>query len=236
MGHTSIPQFIALLQDGGQIDVLTTLLHLPSGKAWPPLSTSSSKELRIRSTTGEERGFGKTYGVWSCLWGCFSLICFLEQKPSRTCHFPLAGCRLGCAGISLRDKTGRAKDGLSQLIPHRLPQAQWIRDRPVWSWDPEHTFSVRGAYYRLNDEGLWCPFAKIIWSIKAPLKVRAFLWLVIRCALLMWDNLMKMNWQGASVCALCMIDSESINHLFVTCPFSRHIWGEMARHLSLSFL
>ena len=31
-----------------------------------------------------------------------------------------------------------------------------------------------------------------------------------------------------------MGDVESINHLFVTCPFSHHILGEMAQHLNLS--
>jgi len=55
---------------------------------------------------------------------------------------------------------------------------------------------VNSAYDHLNDGGARCPFAKNIWNIKAPLKVKAFLWLVVNRAILTLDNLMRRSWQG----------------------------------------
>ena len=48
----------------------------------------------------------------------------------------------------------------------------------------KEVFLVKNAYYRLNDEGLRCPVASIIWKIKVPLKVRPFVRLVINKAIL----------------------------------------------------
>ena len=47
-----------------------------------------------------------------------------------------------------------------------------------------HTFLVKNAYLRLNDGGLRCLLDKVILKIKAPLKIKAFLWLVVNRATL----------------------------------------------------
>ena len=92
-----------------------------------------------------------------------------------------------------------------------------VRDRPIWNWDSKLIFSIKSVYYMLNDDGLWCLFAKVIWSIRAPFKVRAFLWLVINDVILTWDNLKKGDGMPG-VCTLCTTDDESIDDLLLSYP------------------
>ena len=80
-----------------------------------------------------------------------------------------------------------------QFLPDQLPMNLGVRDRMIWAWDTKRVFSVRSAYCRLNDSGLWCPFAKVIWSIRVPLIGRVFFWLVLNNAILIWDNLKKIE-------------------------------------------
>ena len=122
---------------------------------------------------------------------------------------------------------------LFQILSHHLALTEGSRDRPLWEWDPRRTFSVKNAYFKLNDGGLRRPFAKVVWYIKVPLKIRAFLWLIVKDALPMWDNLMKRKWQGLSVYALCMDCGEYINHLFTTCAYTTQVWGHRAHYLAI---
>ena len=48
-----------------------------------------------------------------------------------------------------------------------------------------------------KDRGLQCPFVKVIWNVKTPLKIKVFLWLIINKAILTWDNLRKKEPVGA---------------------------------------
>ena len=96
------------------------------------------------------------------------------------------------------------------------------------SWNGTHlwVFSVKNAYFRPNFGGLRCRVALVIWKVKAPLKIRAFLWVVINKLILTWDNLMKRNWQGPWFCVMCVAKEETVDHLFLRCPFTVHIWRQ----------
>jgi hypothetical protein len=49
------------------------------------------------------------------------------------------------------------------------------------------------------------------------------MWFVYRKEILTKDNLLKRNWQGSKTCCLCDHE-ESVQHLFVECPFAKIIW------------
>jgi hypothetical protein len=66
-------------------------------------------------------------------------------------------------------------------------------------------------------------FKKYIWKIKVPLKIRIFMWFLLKRVILTKDNLKKRNWQGCSKCCFCDQD-ETIQHLFFTCPFTKILW------------
>jgi cellulose synthase/poly-beta-1,6-N-acetylglucosamine synthase-like glycosyltransferase len=64
---------------------------------------------------------------------------------------------------------------------------------------------------------------KYIWKIKVPLKIRIFMWFVFKKVILTKDNLVKRNWHGCTKCCFCD-QNETIDHLFISCPFARMIW------------
>jgi hypothetical protein len=37
------------------------------------------------------------------------------------------------------------------------------------------------------------------------------------------DNLAKRNWNGSKKCCFCDLE-ETVNHLFIFCPFARLVW------------
>jgi hypothetical protein len=73
----------------------------------------------------------------------------------------------------------------------------------------------------LNDNTVF--LRKYIWKMKVPLKIRIFMWFVYQKEILTKDNLKKRNWQGSSRC--CFYDhEETVQHLFIDCPFVKIIW------------
>jgi hypothetical protein len=73
----------------------------------------------------------------------------------------------------------------------------------------------------LNDNTVY--LHKYLWKMKVPLKTKIFMWFVQRKEILTKDNLLKRNWQGSSKCCFCDHD-ETVQHLFVKCPFAKIIW------------
>jgi hypothetical protein len=55
------------------------------------------------------------------------------------------------------------------------------------------------------------------------LKIKIFMWYLIKGVVLTKDNLIKRIWQGNKKCVLCE-SNESIQHLFINCHFARFIW------------
>ena len=67
------------------------------------------------------------------------------------------------------------------------------------------------------------PF-KFLWKLKVPLKIKAFIWLVIKGRILTKDNLCKKGWKGTNKCEFCDAN-EYIDHLFFTCSLARFLWN-----------
>lgn len=67
----------------------------------------------------------------------------------------------------------------------------------------------------------------IIWNGTLPRKISCFVWLAISNKLLTWDNLQKRGWIEPSVCALCLANLDSTQHLFVHCP----VWLNLLSNL-----
>jgi hypothetical protein len=64
---------------------------------------------------------------------------------------------------------------------------------------------------------------KYLWKLKIPLKIKKFMWFLSNKVLLTKDNLAKRNWVGCAKCCFCG-EQESIEHLFISCPFARLLW------------
>ncbi len=71
-----------------------------------------------------------------------------------------------------------------------------------------------------------------LWKIRIPLKVKIFVWLVLRGKVRTKDNLLKRGWTGDSSCVLCLDEDETVDHLFLGCRFTRSILQGFLLNLS----
>jgi zinc-binding in reverse transcriptase len=62
-----------------------------------------------------------------------------------------------------------------------------------------------------------------LWELQLPLKVRCVLSLVVQNKVFTTDNLCQKGWVGPLSCVFCSVN-ESVNHLFLTCPFMFDFW------------
>ena len=91
-----------------------------------------------------------------------------------------------------------------------------------WNLTKSRLFSVRSLYLHLIDTPP--PFLhRKLSKIKIPLKIKIFLWFLQRGVILTKDNLARKNWKGSQKCIFCNMN-ETIQHLFVNCPFAKMIW------------
>ena len=74
---------------------------------------------------------------------------------------------------------------------------------------------------------------KGLWKLKALLKIKIFLWYLLRGVVLTKDNLVIRNWHGSKKCCFCHKD-ETIKHLFFDCHFARAVWSVIQAASGLS--
>lgn len=92
-----------------------------------------------------------------------------------------------------------------------------------WKLNPNGIFSTKSVYKFLEADTVG-PNYKWIWKPKLPLKIKIFLWQMVRDANLTRDNLKKRKWLGNQLCSFCD-QPENRNHLFFTCSTARSVWG-----------
>ena len=97
-----------------------------------------------------------------------------------------------------------------------------------WRWSSQGIFTVHSLYEWLDYGCIPNKTFQFLWKSKLPFKIKIFLWLVRQNRILTKDNLRKRGWQGDSSCHFCSHE-ESVNHLFVTCPFISQIWNWIAQ-------
>jgi len=106
------------------------------------------------------------------------------------------------------------------LIYNLIPAVGDNWDVSLWHFTSNRQFSVSSFYSLLNWGACYSATARILWKVKAPLKVRAFTWLTARHAILTRDNLSRRNWEGPLGCVLYSHATRSVNHLLFHCHFS----------------
>jgi hypothetical protein len=74
-----------------------------------------------------------------------------------------------------------------------------------------------------------------IWKTWAPSKCKFFMWLVAhgRCSA---DRLAKKGLPHPQFCPLCDQEEETLNHLLVSCVFSREVWFQIMKSVGLQHL
>ena len=105
---------------------------------------------------------------------------------------------------------------------HRLTDH---RDEKIWRWDSEGHFTVKSYYTFLINRGI--VFAhKHMWNIKAPLKVKILMWVMLKGRLNTLDLIAHRGIGQGGLCVLCGIALESLNHLVLECDCTMAIWNK----------
>jgi hypothetical protein len=91
-----------------------------------------------------------------------------------------------------------------------------------WSLKYNDNFSVSSMYQALLDIDI-VPHNSYLRKIKILLKMKVFLWLLYREAILTKDNLVKRNWYENEMCSFCN-NHKTIQHLFFDCALAKFIW------------
>jgi hypothetical protein len=118
-------------------------------------------------------------------------------------------------------------DGRWRLWLHLVERLMHINltsetDTFVWGLTKSGRYTVKSMYLDIiNDDTKF--LRRYIWKMKVPLKIKIFMWFVHRKEILTKDNLKKRNWDGDTKCCFCD-DEESVNHIFIECPFAKIVW------------
>lgn len=94
-------------------------------------------------------------------------------------------------------------------------------DMVRWNIGTTGKFIVRSLYLQLRATAT--VHYKGIWDIKNPLKVKNFIWLMVKNSVLTKDNLLRRGWHGSAQCLFCCRD-ETVDHLLFTCPLAKFAW------------
>jgi hypothetical protein len=95
-------------------------------------------------------------------------------------------------------------------------------DSFLWNLTSIGIFLVKSLYDDyLNGHTVF--LRKYLWKIKVPLKSRIFMWFLYNKVILTKFNLAKGRWKGCNNCVFCS-SKETIDHLFISCHFSRLVW------------
>jgi hypothetical protein len=93
-------------------------------------------------------------------------------------------------------------------------------DRLVWLLSGE--YSTKSFYSALQHFGT-VPY-KFVWKIKIPLRIKTFIWLVLKKHNLPKDVLLQRDRNCEPGC-LFFGKNESINHILFQCPLARYLWN-----------
>ncbi|WMV36605.1 hypothetical protein MTR67_029990 [Solanum verrucosum] len=99
-------------------------------------------------------------------------------------------------------------------------------DKLWWTGDDKGVLKVNKSYKLMDQTDQQCsswPW-KQIWKSRIPHKVSFFVWSMAKEAVLTQDNVMKRGRTLCSRCFLCGETSEIVNHLFLHCKYTHHLW------------
>lgn len=128
-----------------------------------------------------------------------------------------------------------ATHGVSSLLLGWESQHRALANRKRWCLTTNGGFLVKSFYKFLNHRGIRCP-TNLIWKSSCPKKISLFNWLAWDNNILTFENLAtrRCNRLPNPTCLLCHAAVESVDHLFLWCPFAERIWNFIYQVFNLS--
>jgi hypothetical protein len=163
---------------------------------------------------------------------------FLHQFRSPSSGGQLGEHWLSGMDLQLESNLKCEWDGFTQLLTDSGIRLQERPDTLMWTGgDGSGTLTAKNVYQALAEK-FWskinATWRQKIWKGDCPIKLKLFVWLLIKNKLLVWSNLQACGWEGPSRCILCKLHSETISHVFNECSFFRSVWQLIAPALRLT--
>ena len=96
-------------------------------------------------------------------------------------------------------------------------------DLVEWNLTASRKFSVKSLYRKLTERSA-LDIARGIWKAGLPLKIKIFMWQMLRNRLPTSDNVAKRNGPADGTCTVCGL-GEDANHVFFRCHLARFAWS-----------
>ena len=104
-------------------------------------------------------------------------------------------------------------------------------DAICWKWTSDRIFSISSAYKTFFIGQQSVVGSKLLYKSQAPPKYKFFIWLVLHDRCWTAHRRKRHGLQDEDSCVLCNQLPEMIDHLLISCPFSREIWFKIMRRL-----
>ncbi|KAI5019375.1 hypothetical protein ZWY2020_044263 [Hordeum vulgare] len=108
---------------------------------------------------------------------------------------------------------------LQAVVP--LP-ASSVRDSVSWSLSPSGEFSVSLAYLALCRLSV-LPWISPLWKAPLPLKIKIFVWQLLRDRLPLGSEVLKRHGPSNGICPLCHVP-ETGSHILFSCIAAHALW------------
>ncbi|CAL1404024.1 unnamed protein product [Linum trigynum] len=196
-----------------------------------------------------EAGAGSGVSLWQDVWIKGRLL--REEFPRVFAAAELPNCRVSEAAstsegrvvwdipfkFSLRGSAEQERVSLLNLLNGLHADSFFSGpSRLVWGPSPTSGYSAHSFYCAVLKEqfpgSASFPF-HVIWMAVAPPKVCVFLWIAFQKKIITQDALKRRGWFLPSRCALCREQEETINHIFLSCRFSKDVWRILSAFVDL---
>ncbi|CAA7040260.1 unnamed protein product [Microthlaspi erraticum] len=176
-------------------------------------------------------GDGQSINFWTDKWLMGSALCDLTMA-----EIPLEALHLKAGNLW---SNGIGWD-LQRIIPYtseetRLEMAAVVvnlnagrSDTISWGETADGRFTVSSAYRLLSRDEYFKPnmsnFFRRVWRIRAPERVRVFLWLVSNYGIMTNQERLRRHMSDTGICQVCKAGVESTLHVLRDCPAMSGIW------------
>lgn len=99
-----------------------------------------------------------------------------------------------------------------------------VEDMVTWNLHPLGNYTTSSAFNGLAGREDKVTWHQLVWSSPMIPRCSFILWLVLKQRLPTKDRLLKWGIISTDSCCFCNSATESLEHLFFSCPFTNEIW------------
>jgi hypothetical protein len=106
-------------------------------------------------------------------------------------------------------------------------------DSFAWKWHEDGRFSSKSAYRMQFHGTVGLPRVPLIWHSFAPLRFKMHAWLALRRRCWTADRRLRRGLPSHTLCPLCDVVDETLDHLSLHCSFAQVVWGGLVQALGM---